>query len=163
MFGALIVINSFPSERMLSLRERAAGTYHVSAYFLAKIVAETIAQLPAPIIFSAVVYFLIGLQPVAAKFFIYMAFMVLTSLAATSLALAVSAVARTTDMAVTILPMALEICRLYGGFFLSPANLPAYFKWLDALSYVKYRWVARAGKVLTSPFSNRRPLGGTIS
>jgi hypothetical protein len=37
MFGALIVINSFPSERMLSLRERAAGTYHVSAYFLAKV------------------------------------------------------------------------------------------------------------------------------
>lgn len=30
MFGALIVINSFPAERMLVLRERAAGTYYVS-------------------------------------------------------------------------------------------------------------------------------------
>lgn len=56
MFGALIVINSFPSERMLALRERAAGTYHVSAYFLAKITAETISQLPAPIIFACIVY-----------------------------------------------------------------------------------------------------------
>ncbi|KXZ51256.1 hypothetical protein GPECTOR_13g743 [Gonium pectorale] len=145
MFGALIVINSFPSERMLSLRERAAGTYHCSAYFLAKVTAETISQLPAPILFSCVVYFLVGLQPVASKFFIYMALMVLCSTAATSLALAVSAIARTTDMAVTILPMAspgaLEICRLFGGFFLSPANLPKYFSWLDALSYVKYTYV----------------------
>ncbi len=145
-FGALIVINSFPSERMLSLRERAAGSYHVSAYFLAKVTAETIAQLPSPIIFSIIVYFLVGFQPVAAKFFIFMAFMVLTSVAATSLATAISAIGRTTDMAVTILPMALEICRLLGGFYLSPANLPAYFSWLDALSYVKYRWGACAGE-----------------
>ncbi|GIL62773.1 hypothetical protein Vafri_16946 [Volvox africanus] len=141
MFGALIVINSFPSERMLSLRERAAGTYHVSAYFLAKITAETVSQLPAPILFSCVVYFLVGFQAVASKFFIFMAFMVLCSLSATSLALAVSAIARTTDMAVTVLPMALEVCRLFGGFFLSPANIPNYFKWLNALSYVQYTYV----------------------
>jgi len=47
----------------------------------------------------------------------------------------VSAVGRTTDLAVTILPMALEICRLFGGFFLPPAKLPSYFVWLDVLSY----------------------------
>jgi ATP-binding cassette subfamily G (WHITE) protein 2 len=36
----------------------------------------------------------------------------------------------------------LEVSRLFGGFFLSPANLPSYFVWLDALSYVKYAYVA---------------------
>lgn len=40
-----------------------------------------------------------------------------------------------------VLPMALEVCRLYGGFFLSPANLPVYFRWLDALSYIKYTYI----------------------
>jgi ATP-binding cassette subfamily G (WHITE) protein 2 len=30
------------------------------------------------------------------------------------------------------------VCRLFGGFFLSPANIPLYFKWLNALSYVQY-------------------------
>ena len=30
---------------------------------------------------------------------------------------------------------------LAGGFFLSPANTPLYWKWLDALSYVKYTYV----------------------
>ena len=51
IFGALMVINSFPVERTLTLRERASGTYFASAYFTAKIVAETLIQLPVPIIF----------------------------------------------------------------------------------------------------------------
>ena len=59
IFGALMVINSFPVERSLSLRERASGTYFASAYFIAKILAETLIQFPVPIIFvSAVSSFL---------------------------------------------------------------------------------------------------------
>lgn len=67
--------------------------------------------------------------------------MILCSLSATSLALMISALCKTTDMSVTVLPMALEVSRLFGGFFLSPANLPKYFSWLDALSYAKYTYV----------------------
>ncbi|CAF4271794.1 unnamed protein product, partial [Adineta steineri] len=36
---------------------------------------------------------------------------------------------------VTVLPMALEVSRLFGGFFLAPSRLPKYFAWLDVLSY----------------------------
>ncbi|CAF0758276.1 unnamed protein product [Adineta ricciae] len=141
VFGALMVINSFPVERTLTLRERASGTYFASAYFTAKIIAETLIQIPVPIIFSAIVYFLIGFQVTAGKFFIFMLFMLLCSLAATSLALLVSAVCKTTDMSVTVLPLVLEISRLFGGFFLAPSRLPKYFAWLDALSYIKYTFV----------------------
>ena len=144
IFGALIVINSFPQERMLVLRERAAGTYYVSAYFLAKSMAELVFQLTFPLMFACVVYFLVNLHDEAHKFFIFMGFMVLCNLAATSLALMVSALCRTTDMSVTVLPLMLEVSRLFGGFFLSPANLPMYFSWLDALSYVKYTYIGIA-------------------
>jgi ATP-binding cassette subfamily G (WHITE) protein 2 len=51
IFGALMVINSFPTERALTLRERASGTYLASAYFTAKIIADTLVQIPVPIIF----------------------------------------------------------------------------------------------------------------
>ena len=51
VFGALTVINSFPVERTLTLRERASGTYFASAYFIAKIIADTLVQLPIPILF----------------------------------------------------------------------------------------------------------------
>lgn len=62
LFGAIQVINSFPGERVLVLRERAAGTYCTSAYFLSKSVAELLFQTPQPIIFSTVVYWLVGFQ-----------------------------------------------------------------------------------------------------
>lgn len=149
IFGALIVINSFPSERKIVLRERAAGSYFVSAYYMAKITSETIIQITSPIIFSCVVYFLVGFQPLVHKFFTFLAFMTLCSLTATSLSLFVSAVCRTTTLAVSILPVALEISRLFGGFFLSPAALPSYFKWLDALSYAKYTYVGISLNELT--------------
>lgn len=149
VFGALIVINSFPSERKIVLRERAAGSYYVSAYYMAKIVAETLLQLTSPVIFSAIVYWLVGFQYSAAKFFIFTAFMVLCSLTATSIALFISAVCRTTTLAVSVLPLALEISRLFGGYFLSPANLPNYFSWLDALSYAKYTYIGAALNELT--------------
>ena len=80
--------------------------------------------------------------------------MLLCSIASTSLALMVSALCRTTDMSVTVLPMVLEVSRLFGGFFLAPSRLPKYFTWLDTLSYVKYTYVGASlnelqGLVLT--------------
>ena len=163
IFGAMTMMNSFPSERTLVLRERAAGTYYVSAYFVAKTIGmpcmrqyscifrslsqtvDTIVQLPMPIIFSSIVYWLVGYQAVAAKFFVFLGFMILCSMAATSLAMMISAWCRTTELTVIVLPMALEVTRLFGGFFLSPANIPPYFVWLSALSYAQYTYVgARA-------------------
>jgi ATP-binding cassette, subfamily G (WHITE), member 2 len=40
-------------------------------------------------------------------------------------------------MAVVVLPVGMELARLFGGFFVPPGDLPDYFKWLEALSYVK--------------------------
>ena len=141
VFGALNIVNSFPSERSLMLRERASGTYYISCYFTAKTVAETLVQLPMPVLFSFTVYWLVGFANSAGQFVIFLLFMTLCSLAATSLALMVSALLRTTDMSLTVLPLVLEVSRLFGGFFLAPAALPVYFSWLDALSYIKYCYV----------------------
>jgi hypothetical protein len=51
IFGALMVINSFPVARALSLRERATGSYFASTYFTAKVLADTLVQAPVSIIF----------------------------------------------------------------------------------------------------------------
>ncbi|CAF1013506.1 unnamed protein product, partial [Adineta ricciae] len=141
IFGALTVINSFPVERTLTLRERASGTYFASSYFIAKIIADTLVQIPIPIAFSCIVYFLVGLDATVGKFFMFTLFTLLCSMSSTSLALMISALCQTTDMSVTVLPMALEVTRLFSGFFLAPSRLPKYFTWLDALSYVKYSFV----------------------
>jgi ATP-binding cassette subfamily G (WHITE) protein 2 len=88
ILGSLQSVNSFPAERAIMLREKAAGAYHVSSYFAAKSVVDMISQLWPPVIFTCIVYFAIGYQPVAEKFFVYMLFMVLDSMAAISMAAA---------------------------------------------------------------------------
>jgi ABC-type multidrug transport system ATPase subunit len=81
-------VNNFPGERALMLRERQAGAYTVSAYFMAKTVSDMITTIWPPIIFTCLVYPEIGYQPIASKFFKYMLFMVLNTMAATSVATA---------------------------------------------------------------------------
>jgi ATP-binding cassette, subfamily G (WHITE), member 2 len=91
-----------------------------------------------------VVYFLIGLQATAGKFLIFLVFTILCSVTSTSLALMVSALCQTTALSVTVLPIVLEVTRLFGGFLVAPSRLPKYFVWLDALSYIKYTFVGTA-------------------
>jgi hypothetical protein len=140
------------------IRERASGTYYTSVYFTAKAFADTSVQASIPIIFvsflsekkylfdffffqSCIVYFLVGFQLNAGKFFVFTLFMILCSFASRSLALMISALCKTTQTSVTVLPMLLEVTRLFGGFLLTPSRLPKYFSWLDALSYIKYVYI----------------------
>lgn len=136
--GAFLTINTFPPERALMLRERANGMYRSSAYFLAKQFGD-VGQFVCPWVFSCICYFMIGLNDnTASKFFIFGAFMMLANVSAVSLAMAVSSIARTTDFAFTLLPFAFEVARNFCSFFLPPAILPKYYRWLDAMSYLKY-------------------------
>jgi ABC-type multidrug transport system permease subunit len=86
LIAAISVINAFPSERALVLRERAAGMYRCSSYFVAKTVVETLAQLPNPILFSVVAYPIMGLQHTPEKYGVFVGYMILCFFAATSVA-----------------------------------------------------------------------------
>lgn len=139
-------VNNFPGERALMLRERQSGAYSVSAYFMAKTITDMLTQLWPPIIFTCIVYPEIGYQPVTHKFFIYMFFMILDTMAATSVATAVSCICVSVELTTVVLSGCFEIARLYGGFFTSPAQLLDYpdWKFADALSYIKYAFVGIA-------------------
>jgi ATP-binding cassette subfamily G (WHITE) protein 2 len=86
--GSIQTVTSFPSERAIMLRERASGSYQTSSYFLAKTTSDFITSTWTPAVFSIIVYFTIGYEHTASKFFIYMFFLMLTSLAAMSLSTA---------------------------------------------------------------------------
>lgn len=142
IFGALMTINNFPAERKVIVRERLAGMYPCSAYFIAKCVSEVVFQFVYPLLFSCIVYWMIGFRPTASAFFIFLGFMELCVFASNSVALLISPVASNVLMASAVLPLAIEVARLFGGFFMPPIKLPIYFVWLDAISYVKYVYMA---------------------
>lgn len=135
--------HTFPLERSTMLRERAAGMYCVSAYFLAKTVADMLVQLIPPIVFSLIVYPVIGYQPAIKKFFIFLGFLILDSAAATSLSNMISCLCVSIEMSTIVLAACYEISRLYGGWFISPYLLDLYPQWrfADAISYIKYAFI----------------------
>ena len=147
VFASLQMINSFPGERAIMLRERQVGAYTTLAYFLAKTIVDTVVMLPQPIMFSIIVYPMFNLQHSANKFFVYLCFMCLDSMAATALATAVTCLCVTVELSTAVLSLLFEVCRLYGGFFTSPAQLTTKFqncKFCDAMSYIKYAFVGTA-------------------
>ncbi len=140
-FGALLTINMFPAERLVIMRERLADWYGAGAYVLAKASTELVFQAIYPLLFSCIVYFLMGLQHTAAQFFIFLGFMELCMFTANSVALLISVVTGKIILAAAALPLALEVARLFGGFYMPPVTAPLYFSWLTAVSYVNYVYI----------------------
>lgn len=136
--------HSFPLERSIMLRERAAGTYYVSAYFFAKTVADMTVQIISPVLFTVIAYPLIGFQNDGTHFMRFMSFMILDSFAATSLANMISCIFVSIELSTVVLACAYEWVRLFGGWFISPALMATYPEWkfADALSYIKYAFIA---------------------
>lgn len=135
--------HSFPLERNIMLRERAAGAYKVSAYFVAKTIGDMIFQIIAPILYTCIVYYNIGFQSEASKFFIFMGFMILSSMSATSMSNMISCICVSIELSTIILAAVYEVSRLYGGWFISPKLLFQFPNWkfADSLSYIKYAFV----------------------
>lgn len=79
--------------------------------------------------------------------------MMLDTNAALSLATMISCLCVSLELSTVTLSLALEITRLYGGFFTSPKQLVSGnfdgWKFADALSYLKYTFVGCAVNELT--------------
>jgi len=111
----------------------------------AKTTVDLFTQSWCPILFSIIVYYCLGYRPVADKFFMFTFLMVLDCFAAISLATMITCLCVSVELSVVVLGVVLEICRLYGGFFVAPSQLdiPSMEPWrfADALSYVKYAFI----------------------
>lgn len=69
-FPVSTAIFTFPQERAMLSKERAADMYRLSAYFLARTTSDVPLDLILPVLFLLVVYFMTGLRLTAASFFL---------------------------------------------------------------------------------------------
>jgi ATP-binding cassette subfamily G (WHITE) protein 2 len=143
-FGAISSLNVFSSERILSLRDRNAGIYHALPYYAAKVTVELALRAPYPILFSIIVYWLLGLEADAGKWFFFAFTMWLVNVAAFSLAMSVSVWFRMQEISSLMLPLALEIMRLFGMFFLAPIDAKPGMSWIMRISYLAFGYGAIA-------------------
>lgn len=139
IFGNLSAVELFIKERPLFIHESASGYYRISAYFLAKVVCDIIPLRLVPITaFSAIVYFMTGLRVDVIKFLIFTLTLLLTSLAACSVAFFVSACVRTFAIANLLIALPYVFMMVFGGVLVNLNSLLDWLSWIKYISIFRY-------------------------
>uniref|UniRef100_A0A7S0NXL9 ABC transporter domain-containing protein n=1 Tax=Calcidiscus leptoporus TaxID=127549 RepID=A0A7S0NXL9_9EUKA len=142
--GVFATVNTFPKEKKIVGRERNAQAYAVLPYYAAKWLAEFPFVAMGPILFSCILYWLIGLVPEADNFFIFMGIVVTTNACAVSLGMFISSFASTVEQAGALAPLVVIVFLLFGGFYANTDNIPDAISWITEISLFKWAFKALA-------------------
>jgi ABC-type multidrug transport system permease subunit len=143
LFGpAISVLSVFAKEKDVFLREHLGGYYSLPAYLMSKIVVELPYQILFPFMYSVIVYFMIGYQMDAGRFFIFAVIMILINNCGMMVGIFAGSVSNELDVALAVLPLLLLPLMVFSGFFLNSATTPYYFIWVQYLSPIKYGFTA---------------------
>lgn len=116
-FSSMSALELFVVEKKLFIHEYISGYYRVSSYFLGKLFSDLLPmRLFRSVIFTCILYFMIGLKPQADAFFIMMLTLMLVAYSASSMGLAIAA--GQSVVSVATLLMTISLC-VYDVFFRS--------------------------------------------
>lgn len=132
------IVNSFPHELPIFLREYGTGLYRTDTYFLAKNLAEFPTFVLLPFLMITVDYWMIGLYSDWKNYLIASAIIIFVSNVAVSFGMIMSTLAGDVNIALAIAPPIMIPFMMFGGFFLNNDSVPDYFIWLKYLSWFKY-------------------------
>ncbi|KAK4272648.1 hypothetical protein QN277_021171 [Acacia crassicarpa] len=132
-FPVFTAIFTFPQERAMLNKERAADMYRLSAYFLARTTSDLPLDLILPVLFLLVVYFMAGLRVSASPFFLSILTVFLCIVAAQGLGLAIGATLMDLKRATTLASVTVMTFMLAGGFFVK--RVPVFISWIRYMSF----------------------------
>lgn len=141
-FGAMFAsLTTFPAERGVVNRERSAKAYHVLPYYLARFICDIPLRVVQAMLFGCIVYWIVGLNPSASAFFIFVALLFVEALASQGLGVAVSAAAPNEKMAFALAPALTVVLILFGGFYVNSDTIPVWLSWVKYLSHLFYAFM----------------------
>jgi hypothetical protein len=136
-FPAWKALLTFPTERAVILRERASGSYRLSAYFIAKSLNEIPFLWEIPLILVTISYFAVGLNLTPEAFFIFFCLILLSAWTGASMGLFVSAISgHNMNRGITVMTIVTLLVYLNGGYYIT--HYPDWIEWMKYLSYIKF-------------------------
>jgi ABC-type multidrug transport system ATPase subunit len=134
----------FPLERAVLTRERASGSYRVSAYWWAGLVVDLFKSFILNVIMTTLVYWMAGLRGSATRFMFAILTLILTSLCGEAMGQAVSVFSGDAQISSALVPLFLVLAFLFGGFFIVPSAMPVWIRWGRFLSFLYWSYAALA-------------------
>ena len=146
LFALLGVVNAFPAERAVFLRETQDKLYHPAAFYLAKVSIDTLMQCLFPILVVAISYPLIGFNGESAdRVLWFYAIMAVVSNCGAGVGFMVSAAVPSVNLALSIAPGLIMPQLLLSGIFIKVPGIPGSAEGKNPVSF------CRILEVLTSP------------
>ena len=133
-------------QRRVIAKDRATGSYALSAYFLAKSTMDLSVEIWYPLISSIVVYWASGLRRDFGSFMLYLLSLMMTYLAGQSMGLAISAAVMDVQKGQVVATCTMLGSMLVGGYYVSKKNIPSWLTWIQYISSVQYGLTAIAIK-----------------
>ncbi len=140
---------AFPLERAIIFKERSSGSYHLSAYFMAKTTSEAPARLALPAIYMAISYWMSGVNNNFGVFVASTLCSLLSVLAGESIGLFLGAAVLDMEKGMVIMTVSALSLMVVGGFFVR--NVPSWILWLGYISPFKYSYNSSVQLVFNQP------------
>lgn len=126
-------------------RERADGVVGAAAWIISRRASRFLLEdIPSPVIFGTIFYWMAGYRADAAQFFIFLALSVLIHYTAVAFASVCIGAARTFATASFIANLSFTLQTMACGFFIQADQIPVYVRWLKWLAYTFYAFGALA-------------------
>ena len=135
-------LTTFPAERAIIIKERASGSYRLSAYFLSKVVAEAPVELAYPVFFMLITYFMVSFHTSAGGFFFTVLTILLSTLCAQSYGLLISCTLLDFKQSITFASVSMLTLMLLSGFYVKLESIPVWLRWA---TYLVFRTRTHAG------------------
>ncbi|CAL1371077.1 unnamed protein product [Linum trigynum] len=128
----------FINERPIILREASGGAYRISSYLLANTLVFLPYTLAVAALYSASLYFLVGLCATWRAFGYFALVVWVVLLMANSFVMFLSSVAPNYIAGTTLVTVILAGFFLFSGYFVSSASMPRYWLFMHFVSMYKY-------------------------
>ncbi|KAH8701578.1 hypothetical protein BGW36DRAFT_371135 [Talaromyces proteolyticus] len=124
-------------------RERTEGVVTVPGFLLSRRAARLLLEdLPAPVLFSIIFYFMVGYRLEVTAFFIFLAISILVHYIAVSFAAVGVGLSRTFSGAGLVANLSFTLQSFACGYFVQSDQIPVYTRWLKWTAYTFYAFGA---------------------
>lgn len=133
-------------------RERKEGVVGVPAFLLSRRAARLFLEdLPVPVIFAVIFYFMVGYRLTAAQFFIFLVITILTHYIAVTFAAVSISIARSFPGASLVANLSFTVQSFACGYFVQSNQIPVYVRWLKWVAYTFYIFGALCANEFIGP------------
>lgn len=138
-FSSLVVVlNTFPAEIPLFIREHQNRMYRLISYYMSKVIIEVPMFIVLPFCFMLIVYWMANISNSIENFLICAGIIILSAQAAVSFGNFLSATAPSTNVAIALAGPILVPLMIFSGFLINFDDVPVYFLFLRYISWFGY-------------------------